>query len=51
MSTEKMSASEPLMTHRKSPKDAVKTEGDRFSQDKSESDLFTVQAAAGVKAA
>jgi len=46
-----MSASEPLMTHRKSPKDAVKTEGYKFSQDKSESDLFTVQTAAGVKAA
>ncbi len=51
VSTEKMSASEPLMTHRKSLKDAVKTEGYKFSQDKSESDLFTVQTAAGVKAA
>ncbi len=46
-----MSASEPLMTHRKSLKEAVKTEGDRFSQDKSEGNLFTVHTAAGVKAA
>lgn len=51
VSTEKMSASEPLMTHRKSLKEAVKTEGDRFSQDKSEGNLFTVQTAAGVKTA
>ena len=46
-----MSASEPLMTHRKSLQEAVKTEGDKYSQDKSEGDLFTVQTAAGVKAA
>ncbi len=51
VSTGKMSASEPLMTHRQSHKEAVKTEGDRFSQDKSEGHLFTVQTAAGVKAA
>jgi len=46
-----MSASEPLMTHRKSLKDTVKTEGYLFSQDKPEGHLFTVQAAVGVKAA
>lgn len=46
-----MSASELLMTHRKSPKEAVKTEGDNFSQDKPVGYLFTVQAAVGVKAA
>ncbi len=46
-----MSASEPLKTHRKSLKEAVETEGDRFSQDKSEGHLFTVQTAVGVKAA
>ena len=46
-----MSASEPLMTHRKIPQEAVKTEGDRFSQDKPERYLFTVLAAVGVKAA
>ena len=51
MSTEKMSVNEPLMTHRQSQQEAVKTEGDRFSQDKSEGNLFTVQTAAGVKAA
>ena len=33
------------------PKEAVKTEGDRFSQDKSEGHLFTVQTAVGVKTA
>ena len=49
--TEKMSVSEPLLTHRESLNEAVKTEGDRFSQDKSEGNLFTVQAAVGVKAA
>jgi hypothetical protein len=46
-----MSASEPLMTHRQSRNNAVKTEGDKFSQDQSEGNLFTVQTAAGVKAA
>jgi hypothetical protein len=46
-----MSASEPLMTHRKSLKATVKTEGDLFPQDKPEGHLFTVQAAVGVKAA
>jgi hypothetical protein len=46
-----MSASEPLITHRKSLKKAVKTEGDKFSQDKPEGNLFTVQVVAGVKAA
>lgn len=46
-----MSASEPLMTHRKSLNEAVKTEGDKFSQDKSEGHLFTVQTAVGVKTA
>jgi len=46
-----MSASEPLMTHRKSLKEAVKTECDSFTQDKSEGYLFTVQAAVGVKVA
>jgi len=51
VSTEKMSASEPLMKHRQSLKAAVKTGGDPFLQDKPEGNLFTVQAAAGVKAA
>lgn len=51
VSTGKMSASEPLMTHRQSPKVAVKTGGDRFSRDQSGGNLFTVQMAAGVKAA
>ena len=46
-----MSASEPLMTHRKSLKEIVKTESEGFSQDKSERYLFTVQAAVGVKTA
>jgi len=46
-----MSASEPLMMHRKSLKEAVKIEGDRFYQDRPEGHLFTVQAAVGVKAA
>jgi hypothetical protein len=46
-----MSASEPLMTHRKCLKEAVKTEGDKFSQEKPEGDLLTVQTADGVKAA
>lgn len=46
-----MSANEPLMTHRKTPKEAVKTEGESFSQDKSEGNLFTVQTAVGVKTA
>ena len=51
VSAEKMSASEPLKTPRKSLKEAVKTEGDRFSQDKSEGNLFIVQTAVGVKKA
>ena len=46
-----MSASEPSMTHRKTLYKIVKTEGDGFPQDKSERNLFTVQAAIGVKAA
>lgn len=46
-----MNESEPLMTHRKSLKATVKTEGEGFSQDKSEGNLFTVQTAVGVKAA
>jgi hypothetical protein len=46
-----MSASEPLMTHRESLNNAVKTEGDKFSQDKFEGYLFTVRAAVGVKVA
>jgi hypothetical protein len=49
--TKKMSASEPSMTHRKTLYKIVKTEGDEFPQDKSERNLFTVQAAIGVKAA
>lgn len=51
VSTGKMSASEPLKTHRESLKTAVRTEGDKFSQDEPEGDLFTDQAAAGVKTA
>jgi len=51
VSNEKMSASEPLMTHRKSLYKTVKTEGDKYSQDKPEGNLFTVQATVGVKAA
>ena len=51
VSNEKMSASEPLMTHRESLNNTVKTEGDKFPQDKPEGHLFTVQAAVGVKAA
>jgi len=51
VSTEKMSASEPLMTHRKSLIEAVKTEIDNLSQEKPEGYLFTVQVAVGVKAA
>jgi hypothetical protein len=47
VSTGKISASEPLMTHRKSLKEAVKTEGDKFSQEKPEGDLLTVQTADG----
>ncbi len=46
-----MSASELLMTHRKSLNSTVKTEGDNFSQEKSEGHLFTVQTAVGVKTA
>ncbi len=46
-----MSASEPLMTHRESRKEAVKTGGEGSPQDKPEGNLFTVQAAVGVKAA
>ncbi len=46
-----MSASEPLMTHRESLNEAVKTEGEGDPQDKSERNLFTVQAAVGVKTA
>lgn len=46
-----MNASEPLMTHRQSPKNAVKTQSDPFSADQSEGNLLTVQMAAGVKAA
>ena len=46
-----MSASEPSMTHRKTLYKTVKTEGDGFPQDKPEGNLFTVQAAVGVKAA
>ena len=51
VSNEKMSASEPLMTHRESRKEAVKTGGEGCPQDKPEGNLFTVQAAVGVKAA
>jgi len=51
VSTEKMSVSEPLMTHRQSLKETVKTESEGFSQDKPERHLFTVQAAVGVKTA
>jgi len=46
-----MSVSEPLMTHRQSLKETVKTESEGFSQDKPERHLFTVQAAVGVKTA
>jgi hypothetical protein len=46
-----MNESEPLMTHRKFLKVTVKIECDSFTQDKSERNLFTVQAAVGVKAA
>ncbi len=51
VSNEKMSASEPLMTHRKTLNITVKTEGDGFPQDKSERNLFTGQTAVGVKMA
>ena len=44
---EKVSASEPLITHRKDL-DAVETGGARNSRDKSESDVLTAQTAAGV---
>jgi len=44
---EKVSASEPLITHRKDL-DAVETGGARNSRDQSESDLLTAQMAAGV---
>ena len=47
---EKVSASEPLITHRKDP-DAVKTGGGKIPQDQPESDLFIAQVAAGVQAA
>ena len=47
---EKVSESEPLMTHRKEL-DAVKTGGARYFQDQSEGNLFTAQMTAGVKAA
>jgi hypothetical protein len=43
-----MSVSEPFMAHRKTLKDAVKTEVDRLPQDKPEGYLFTFQAAAAV---
>lgn len=46
-----MSASEPLKTHRKILKETVKTEIEGLSREKSEGNLFTVQAAVGVKAA
>jgi hypothetical protein len=46
-----MSASEPLMTHRESLYKTVKTAGEGNPQDKSERNLFTVQAAVGVKTA
>ena len=46
-----MSESEPLMTHRKTLKGAVKTEIASASQDKPEGHLFTVQVAAGVEVA
>ncbi len=46
-----MSASEPSMTHRETLTKTVKTEGVIFTQDKPEGNLFTVQAAVGVKAA
>jgi hypothetical protein len=46
-----MSESELSMTHRKTLKQAVKTEVASLPQDKPEGHLFTVQAAAGVKAA
>ena len=49
MGIEKVSASEPLITHRKEL-DAVKTGVAFVSQDQSEGDLFTAQMAAGVKA-
>lgn len=51
VSNEKMSASEPLMTHRESRNEAVKTGGEGSPQDKPEGNLITVQAAVGVKAA
>ncbi len=49
--THNISVIEPLMTHRESLNKAVKTEGDRFSQDEPERHLFTVHVAVGVKAA
>jgi hypothetical protein len=50
VSIEKVSASEPLMTHRKE-RDAVETGGAFISQDQSEGYLITAQTAAGVQAA
>jgi hypothetical protein len=44
---EKVSESEPLMTHRKEL-DAVETGGADRSSDQSEGNLFTAQTAAGV---
>ena len=44
---EKVSESEPLMTHRKES-DAVETGGADRSLDQSEGNLFTAQTAAGV---
>lgn len=46
-----MSVSEPLMTHRKTLKETAKTEAEGLAREKPEGYLFTVQAAAGVKAA
>ncbi len=46
-----MSASEALIPHRESLFEAVKTGGEGSPQDKLEGNLFTVQAAVGVKAA